>query len=76
MAGPSDADVEEARAEATRRVIGLPGVVGTAIGLRRGRPCVKVYVETDDAALRSRLPKSVLGVPVDVETTGPVRRWP
>ena len=55
--------------------MGIAGVVGTAQGLRGGRPCIKVYVEKDDPRLRARLPRSVEGVPVDVEVTGKMRRW-
>lgn len=70
-----DDSVEKARAKVTRKVIGMKGVAGTAIGLKGGKPCIKVYVERDDAKLRSRLPRSAGGVPVDVEVTGGMRRW-
>lgn len=63
--------VEQAQARVTRAVIGLPGVAGTAVGLSDGRPCVKIMIERDDAALRSRLPRSEAGFPVRIEVTGP-----
>ena len=66
---------EDACAKVTRRVIGIEGVAGTAIGLKGGKACVKVYLERDDARLRSRVPRSVDGVRVEVEVTGKVRRW-
>ena len=66
---------EDACAKVTRRVIGIEGVTGTAIGLKGGKACVKVYLERDDARLRSRVPRSVDGVRVEVEVTGKVRRW-
>lgn len=66
--------VEKACAAVTREVIGIDGVTGTAIGLKDGRSCVKVYLERDDSGLRARVPRSVDGVAVDVEVTGRVRR--
>jgi hypothetical protein len=65
------ADLEAARRELTRRVMGRPGVVGTAVGERRGEPCLKVYVE-DDRAART-LPAECGGFPVVAETTGGFR---
>lgn len=53
----------------------MDGVAGTAIGLKGGKACVKVYLERDDARLRARVPRSVDGVKVEVEVTGKVRRW-
>jgi len=67
--------IERACAKVTRKVIGMEGVVGTAIGLKDGKACVKVYLERDDARLRARVPRSVDGVKVEVEVTGKVRRW-
>jgi hypothetical protein len=52
--------------------MGRPGVSGTAIGERGGKPCLKVYV-TDADGGRS-VPKRVGGYPVVVETTGTFKR--
>jgi hypothetical protein len=49
--------------------MGRPGVAGTAIGEKHGRPCLKVFV-SDTEAGRS-LPTSLGGYPVVVEKTGP-----
>lgn len=65
-------DLEAARKELTREVMGRPGVSGTAVGERNGKPCLLVYV-SDREAGRS-IPKSVGGYPVVVETTGSFRR--
>jgi hypothetical protein len=64
--------IEAAQAELNRKVLGKTGIAGTAIGLHKGRPCLKVYLESDDAA--SSVPKSVSGFPVVTETTGGFRR--
>lgn len=66
--------IERAHDRVTRKVIGIKGVTGTAQGMRRGKPCIKVYVERDDARLRARLPRSSGGIPVEVEVTGTIRR--
>ena len=65
--------VARALARVSRQVLDLRGVAGTAQGLKGGRPCVKIYIESDDDALRARLPRSADGIPVDVEVTGAVR---
>ena len=65
-------DLKAAHRQLTARVMGRRGVSGTAIGERRGRPCLKVYV-SDAAAARS-LPKRVGRYPVVVETTGSFER--
>ncbi|MCY4573230.1 MAG: hypothetical protein OXF01_10570 [Gemmatimonadetes bacterium] len=67
--------IDTAHDRVTRRVIGMKGVSGTAIGSRGGKPCIKVYLEKDDPRLRSRLPRRAGGFPVDVEVTGKVRRF-
>lgn len=65
--------IEEAQARITKRVLALPGVNGTALGLERGEPCIKVYVSGDAAALRKRIPTSESGFPIVVEGTGPFK---
>ena len=47
--------IDAAHDRVTRRVIGKKGVAGTAIGTRGGRPCLKVYLEKDDRALRQEV---------------------
>jgi hypothetical protein len=56
----------------TKAVIDRPGVTGTAIGLSKGKPCLKVYVVDRHAA--GRIPSSVDGHPVEVEETGDFNR--
>ena len=66
------ADLEAAQRRLTDRVIDLDGVSGTAIGLDGSTPCLKVMVSTDEAA--ARIPTSVDGFKVIVETTGSFKR--
>ena len=67
------ADIEAAQRRLTDRVIDLDGVSGTAIGLDGDSPCLKVMVSTDEAA--ARIPRSMDGFKVVVETTGSFNRW-
>lgn len=64
--------MKDAHRKLTGRVMGRPGVSGTAIGEHGGKPCLKVYV-SDDAAGKD-VPKKVGGYPVVVERTGVFRR--
>ena len=70
----ADADIGKAHAQLTRTVIDLPGVTGVAVGLKAGRPCLKVYVDKKDGPAGKKIPKSVLGLDVVVEETGRFRR--
>ncbi len=56
----------------TKAVINRPGVTGTAIGLSRGKPCLKVYVQDRRAA--GKIPSRIDGHRVDVEVTGAFKR--
>ncbi len=59
--------------ELNRKVLGKPGVSGTAVGESDGTPCLVVYVS--DAQARKSIPGRVRGVPVRVEVTGPFERY-
>lgn len=65
-------DIESARRKLNAKVLGRDGVSGTAVGLKGGSPCLKVYVR--DAAAAKAVPSSVDGFPVVTETTGTFRR--
>ncbi|MFQ5679599.1 MAG: hypothetical protein ACE5HP_09080 [Gemmatimonadota bacterium] len=65
--------IEGAQEELTKRVMALPGVVGTAIGSCDDAPCIKVYVVTKSEELTSRIPSTYQGFPVAVEETGEIR---
>ncbi len=68
-----DQKLEAAHRELTKRVMGQPGVTGTAIGEAGGKPCLKVYVRDEEA--RRNLPKSIGGFRVVLEMAGPFNRW-
>jgi len=63
-----DSKLKTAQKKLTDRVMGKPGVSGTAIGERAGKPCLLVYVRDREA--ERAIPKRVDGVRVVVEVTG------
>lgn len=65
-------DVQAAQRDLNKKVMGKPGVAGTAIGMHGGKPCLMVYL-TEKSAGKS-VPRSVKGVPVVTEVTGSFRR--
>ena len=65
--------IEAVLAAHTDSLMALPGVVGTAIGLCDGAPCIRVFLADSGAAARRRIPQELEGYPVKVEVTGPIR---
>ena len=68
----SAASIREAQTELNGKVLGKPGIEGTAIGQKGGRACLKVYVS--DRKAKSVVPSKVGGFPVVVEESGSFRR--
>lgn len=65
--------IEEVLAVHTDSLMALPGVVGTAIGLCDGTPCIHVFVTDTATAARRRIPDRLEGYRVEVQVTGPIR---
>lgn len=65
--------IDEVLAEHTGEWMSIPGVVGTAIGQFKGKPCIKIFVVKKTAELAERIPSQVEGFPVIVEETGEIR---
>jgi hypothetical protein len=66
-----DPNLRAAHEKLTQQVMGRPGIAGTAVGERRGKPCLLVYLKARNAG--KGLPRSVGGFPVVKEVTGDVR---
>ena len=80
--GPSDLEkgqsmpertIEQVQEEHTDEWMAIPGVVGTAIGLFDGKPCIKVFASSKPQQLRAKIPSTVDGYPVIIEETGKFR---
>ena len=52
------------------RLLEIPGVQGVGIGDAGTTLAITVYVEGDSETLRRRIPPSLEGVPVILETSG------
>ena len=68
--------IQEVLATHNEALLATPGVVGTAIGLCDGAPCIRVFVVDSAAAKRAELAPRLDGYPVRVEVTGPIRARP
>ena len=67
--------IETAQEKLNGQVMGRAGVTGTAIGMVGGRPGLKVYVESKEAARKVSIPGSIGGFKVDVEVSGSFKRY-
>ena len=68
--------IQEVLAAHNDSLLALPGVVGTAIGLCAGTPCIRIFVADSAAAQRTTLGPRLDGYPVQVEVTGTFRARP
>jgi len=65
--------IERVQEEHTDEWMAIPGVEGTAIGLLKGKPCIKILASVKAQQLRRKIPSSVEGYPVMIEETGTFR---
>jgi len=65
--------IEAVQGSHTDSLMRIPGVVGTAIGLCDGAPCIKVLVVRATPELRKAIPDSLEGYRVILDETGTVR---
>jgi hypothetical protein len=65
--------IERVREEHTDEWMAIPGVVGTAIGMSEGKPCVMIFTSSRTDHIRAQIPPEVEGYPVIVQETGAFR---
>ncbi|UCG58743.1 MAG: hypothetical protein JSU70_04355 [Phycisphaerales bacterium] len=65
--------IEEVLGDRTDEWMDLPGVVGTAIGVSEGRPCIKVLTSSETASVRAKIPATIEGYQVAIEQIGEIR---
>ena len=53
----------------------IPGVVGTAIGQSKGKPCIRILTTSNTEQIRKKIPATVDGYPVIVQYIGGSWRW-
>jgi hypothetical protein len=65
--------VESVQQEHTDTWMAIPGVVGTAIGVHEGKPCITILTEVEAKQIRDQIPSTVEGYAVVIRYTGPIR---
>lgn len=66
----SEKTIEQVQQENTDEWMAIPGVEGTAIGLFKGRPCIRIFISSKPKEIREKIPPTVEGYPVIIEETG------
>ncbi len=67
------ASAAEVKARHEARLLGVPGVVGVAIGQSGGKAVIRVFVSKDTPRLRKAVHEVVEEVPVEIVVSGPLR---
>ena len=65
--------IEDILNEHTDKLMSLPGVVGTALGESKGKPCIVVLVSRLTADVEGKIPQSLAGYPVRIKESGQFR---
>ena len=65
--------IEQVQEEHTDEWMAIPGVEGTAIGLYKGKPCIKILASVKAQELRGKIPPALEGYPVIIEHSGVFR---
>ena len=66
----AEKSIDQVLQEQRDSLMGLPGVVGIALGLCSGELCIKVYVAKKTTDLLKQIPAQIEGYTVDVQETG------
>jgi len=65
--------IEQVLKENTDAWMAVDGVEGTAIGIYKEKPCIKIFASVKAEKLRGKIPPIVEGYPVIIEQTGVFR---
>ena len=65
--------IEQVLNDKTDEWMDLAGVVGTAIGMFEGKPCIKIFSSSKPQELRAKIPSTIENYPVIIEETGEFR---
>lgn len=69
----SSLSIEEVLAAHNTTLLKVRGVVGTAIGVSEGAPCIRVFVTDAEVTRRYRFPKRLEGYPLVIDVSGPMK---
>ena len=65
--------IEQVQQDYTEEWMGISGVVGTAIGQHKGKPCILVLTSDENEQIKEGIPDSVEGYPVIVQYAGEIK---
>lgn len=65
--------IERVQQEHTNAWMAMPGVVGTAIGQSKGKPCILILTASNTEQVRRQIPTTVEGYPVIVQYVSEIR---
>lgn len=66
----SEKTIEQILQDYTDQWMAISGVEGTAIGLFKGKPCIRIFTSSKLQQLQDKIPSTVEGYPVIIEETG------
>ena len=65
--------IQQVQEQQTPDWMTIPGVVGTAIGQNKGKPCILILTASNTEQIRKSIPATVDGYPVVVQYAGEIR---
>jgi len=65
--------IEQVQNDHTDAWMAIPGVVGTAIGLHEGKPCITILAAGNAEQIKEQIPSTVEGYPIVIRCTGEFR---
>jgi len=65
--------IEQVLTDNTDQWLAIPGVEGMGIGLFEGKPCIRIFVSSNEKDLRDKIPSNIDGYTVVIEETGEFR---
>jgi hypothetical protein len=65
--------IEQVQQEHTDEWMAISGVEGTALGLFKGKACIRILASVSANELRRKIPSRLEGYPIVIEETGTFR---
>lgn len=65
-----DKTIEQVLQDNTDQWMAIDGVEGTAIGLSKGKPCIRIFTSVKPQQLQNKIPSAVESYPIIIEQTG------
>ncbi|MEW6117038.1 MAG: hypothetical protein AB1553_09080 [Nitrospirota bacterium] len=69
----TERNIQEVFQAHSGELMALPGVIGTAVGHDKDKPCIKVFTRKSTAALEKKMPSELEGYPVVLEVIAEIK---